>query len=119
MRYPLMEILWGISSIQGPGAGMLPTASAIIEDLASINKPSFSPIFSNEQIGLSVKESNTYWAIAGAVENLPSHIQIIDRLHPNVLIVEASEEEIYDIQLSNIYFYQVYGKVTTQDVFVS
>ena len=109
----------GNISIQGPGAGMLPTASAIIEDLVYINKPSFSPIFSNEQNGLSVKESNTYWAIGGVVENLPSHIQIIDRLHPDVLIVEASEEEIYDIQLSNIYFYQVYGKVTTQDAFVS
>ncbi len=109
----------GNISIQGPGAGMLPTASAIIEDLVYINKPSFSPIFSNEQNGLSVKESNTYWAIGGVVENLPSHIQIIDRLHPNVFIVEASEEEIYDIQLSNFYFYQVYGKVTTQDAFVS
>ena len=67
----------GNISIQGPGAGMLPTASAIIEDLVYINKPSFSPIFSNEQNGLSAKESNTYWAIAGAVENLPSHIKII------------------------------------------
>ncbi len=109
----------GNISIQGPGAGMLPTASAIIEDLVYINKPSFSPIFSNEQNRLSVKESNTYWAIGGVVENLPSHIQIIDRPHPDVLIVEASEEEIYDIQLSNIYFYQVYGKVITQNAFVS
>ncbi len=38
----------GNISLQGPGAGMLPTASAIIEDLVYINKHSFSPIFLDE-----------------------------------------------------------------------
>ena len=110
----------GNISLQGPGAGMLPTASAIIEDLVYINKHSFSPIFLDEQNGLSVKLFKTYWALGGgvAVEHLPSHIQIIDRLHPNVLIVEASKEEIYDIQLPNIYFYQVLGKVSTEEALV-
>ncbi|MGX2961331.1 homoserine dehydrogenase [Peribacillus sp. JNUCC 23] len=111
----------GNISLQGPGAGMLPTASAIIEDLVYINKHSFSPIFLDEQNGLSVKVSKIYWAMAGdaAVENIPSHIQIIDRPNPNVLIVEASWEEICDIQWPNTYFYQVLGKVLTENTLVS
>ena len=99
---------------------MLPTASAIIEDLVYINKHSFSPTFLDKQNGLRVKLFKTYWALGGdvAIDHLPSHIQIIDRLHPNVLIVEAFKEEIYDIQLPNIYFYQVLGKVSTEEALV-
>ncbi|MGE8078981.1 homoserine dehydrogenase [Peribacillus loiseleuriae] len=110
----------GNISLQGPGAGMLPTASAIIEDLVYINKHSFSPIFLDEQNGLSVKVSKTYWAIGGdvAVENIPAHIQIIDRPNPNILIVEASWEELCNIQLPNIYFYQLLGKVLTEKTLV-
>ncbi|MFJ5624138.1 homoserine dehydrogenase [Peribacillus loiseleuriae] len=110
----------GNISLQGPGAGMLPTASAIIEDLVYINKHSFSPIFLHEQNELSVKASKTYWAVGGdaAVENIPSHIQIIDRPNPNVLIVKASWEELCNIQLPNIYFYQLLGKVLTEKTLV-
>lgn len=107
----------GNISLQGPGAGMFPTASAIIEDLVYINKYSFSPTFLDEQNGLGLKLSSTYWAIGGDMvsENLPPHIKIIDRLHPNVLLVEASEEDIYSIQSPDIYCYQVLGKVLIEE----
>lgn len=107
----------GNISLQGPGAGMFPTASAIIEDLVYINKDSFSPTFLDEQTGLDLKQPSTYWAIGGdaVVESLPSHINVIDRLHPNVLLVEASEEEIYHIQSPDIYFYQVLGEVLIKE----
>ncbi|WP_028392634.1 homoserine dehydrogenase [Bacillus cihuensis] len=110
----------GNISLQGPGAGMFPTASAIIEDLVYINKHSFSPIFLDEQNELSVKAFKTYWAIGGdvAVENIPSHIPIINRLNPNILIVEASWEEISSIQLPNIYLYQVLGRVLPEKTLV-
>ncbi|MBA9029064.1 homoserine dehydrogenase [Peribacillus huizhouensis] len=110
----------GNISLQGPGAGMFPTASAIIEDLVYINKHSFSPIFLDEQNELSVKAFKTYWAIGGdvAVENIPSHIPIINRINPNFLIVEASWEEICSIQLPNVYLYQVLGRVLPEKTLV-
>lgn len=68
-----------------------------------------------------MKLSKTYWVIGGEVaeENLPSHIQIIDRPHPNVLFVEASEEGINSILLSDSWCYQVLGKVLNEAAIVN
>jgi homoserine dehydrogenase len=110
----------GNISLQGPGAGMLPTASAIIEDLVYINKPSFSPNMLSEQNGLCEQIDKCYWVIGGevAVESLPSDIQIVDIPHPSVLIVEASEETMDNSALPNIYCYQLLGKAVPEKVLV-
>ncbi|MEH7523283.1 homoserine dehydrogenase [Bacillus sp. JJ1503] len=111
----------GNISLQGPGAGMLPTASAIIEDLAHINKESSPRAYTKQKIEGNEAPTLSFWAIGGDVNAsiLPTPIEVIERIHPNVLIVRAPEEAIYAIHLPNVHVYQILGDVAFRGVVVS
>ncbi|MEH7123040.1 MULTISPECIES: homoserine dehydrogenase [unclassified Bacillus (in: firmicutes)] len=111
----------GNISLQGPGAGMLPTASAIIEDLAHINKESSPRAYTKQKLEENEVSTLSFWAIGGDVNAsiLPTPIEVIERVHPNVLIVRAPEETIYAVHLPNVHVYQILGDVAFRRVFVS
>ena len=84
----------GKIQLQGPGAGMYPTASAVVEDIANINSTyygvrSSKPIESVSKEG----EGSSNWLVffnkKPAVVN-----QLIHYVHSNALLIEGEEEEI-------------------------
>ncbi|QED49681.1 homoserine dehydrogenase [Cytobacillus dafuensis] len=111
----------GNISLQGPGAGMFPTASAILEDLVHINRKSVSPIFTEQKPDGDEASTVSFWAIGGDVNAsiLPTPIQVIERIHPNVLLVKAPEETVYAIHLPNVHVYQILGDVVYKGLVVS
>ncbi|WP_066301150.1 homoserine dehydrogenase [Bacillus sp. FJAT-29937] len=111
----------GNISLQGPGAGMLPTASAIIEDLAHINRKSVPRAFTEKKLEENEASTHSFWAIGGDINAsiLPTPIEVIERVHPNVLIVRAPEETMYAIHLPNVRVYQILGDVAFKGVVVS
>ncbi|MBU8880129.1 homoserine dehydrogenase [Bacillus sp. FJAT-29790] len=111
----------GNISLQGPGAGMFPTASAIIEDLIHLGKKS-NRLSYLEQENESNKDSiHPFWLIGGGVNasDLPAPIQVIERIHSNVLIVQAPEEAVNAIHIPDVYYYQILGKLECKKILVS
>ncbi|WP_246197176.1 hypothetical protein [Cytobacillus depressus] len=110
----------GNISLQGPGAGMFPTASAIIEDLVHINTMEIKRAHLANKASPDDQAVLSYWAIGGGVyaSTLPTPIQVIERIHPNVLIVQAPEETIYAVHFPNVHIYQILGKVVKKEVLV-
>ncbi|WP_246197173.1 homoserine dehydrogenase [Cytobacillus depressus] len=108
----------GNISLQGPGAGMLLTATAIIEDLANINKNNLARGYSEQKPEENDAPTLSFWAISGDVNVsiLPSPIEVIERIDPNVLIVRAPEETIFAILLPNVHVYQILGDVAFRGV---
>ncbi|WNS75145.1 homoserine dehydrogenase [Bacillus sp. DTU_2020_1000418_1_SI_GHA_SEK_038] len=111
----------GNISLQGPGAGMLPTASAMIEDLAHIHTKSVTRPYTEQNLEGNEASTLSFWAIGGDVNatTLPTPIQVIERIHPNVLIVRAPEETMYAIHLPNVHVYQILGEVAFREVVLS
>ncbi|MFD0828630.1 homoserine dehydrogenase [Neobacillus sp. M.A.Huq-85] len=89
----------GRITLQGPGAGMFPTASAVIEDLVYVSQ-------SNQQKKLQanpVKEAlshatgslNNFWLISGVSRTeLSPSILPVERLSDQTFIVETTDEKI-------------------------
>ncbi|MGG1401422.1 homoserine dehydrogenase [Bacillus salipaludis] len=90
----------GRITLQGPGAGMFPTASAVIEDLVYVSQ-------SNQQNKLQanpVREAlppsagslkNNFWLISGVSKTeLSSSIHPVDQVSDQTFIVETTDEEI-------------------------
>lgn len=104
----------GNISLQGPGAGMFPTASAIIEDFVHINRDCIPATYPEQKIVENETSSVSYWAIGGEVNAsvLPTPIEVIERIHPNVLIVRAPEETLYAVHLPNVQVYQIVGDIS-------
>lgn len=110
----------GNISLQGPGAGMFPTASAIIEDLIHIDKKSISRTYSDHDKDKRYPSDLTFWAIGGDVNasDLPTPIQVIERIHPNVLLVRAPKETVYAIHFPNVCYFQILGDIAHKEVLV-
>lgn len=111
----------GNISLQGPGAGMFPTASAMIEDLSHIHRKNRPTIYPNRELTVDESPDFTYWAIGGDVNTsvLPTPIEVIDRIHQNVLIVRAPGDNLYAVHLPNVHVYQILGDYVKKEVFVS
>lgn len=110
----------GNISIQGPGAGMFPTASAIAEDLIHLGTPSFTNHFTdaqgeNEEAGLS------YWILTGErIDESLAHASAIDNLGSlavNTVLAACEEEQILDFVYNypGTECYQFFGQVIDLD----
>ncbi|MDQ0273642.1 homoserine dehydrogenase [Cytobacillus purgationiresistens] len=85
----------GSISLQGPGAGMFPTASAIIEDLIHIDDKEYIPCFDEELSPVSSATASV-WVILGksAIIDLPDSVSIIRKIGDTAWLVEATEDSI-------------------------
>jgi homoserine dehydrogenase len=100
--------------IQGPGAGMYPTASAIVEDIIQIAHRSVSNTVTDCEFKNEAK-APPIWLISGIRDlNLPTSLEKMGYLDSNHLLVSASAEEItlFTESVTEIQCYEVYGDIS-------
>lgn len=90
--------------IQGPGAGMYPTASAIVEDIIQIANPKRIGFVeeSHETVPDTIQNQN--WVIWGrklSQLTYPPAIKKFGEIHSNLLLVQGTEEEIFTLSKNN------------------
>lgn len=105
--------------IQGPGAGMYPTASAIVEDIIHIANPSNANITNNSHVE-ETKVDQPNWVLFGKglkELSLPSTIEVVGFLRPSLLLVSGSANELETITQAapELQCYEVYGDITKLD----
>jgi homoserine dehydrogenase len=103
----------GNISLQGPGAGMFPTASAIVEDLIHIGDNHLDSC-PEENLFFEQEVKENIWALHGEIDNLPltDDIRIKKEIHPHVLLVETTDEEILHLRtLHGICCFEVLGNI--------
>ncbi|RBP92431.1 homoserine dehydrogenase [Cytobacillus firmus] len=100
----------GNISLQGPGAGMFPTASAIIEDLIHVGRGDIPSVFEEGRPeGTVIYEP--VWIIWGDADKaeLPEGCEIISKVSKEVFIFKASLEAVSLLDTSDLKAYQVLG----------
>ncbi|MDF2039053.1 homoserine dehydrogenase [Cytobacillus oceanisediminis] len=100
----------GNISLQGPGAGMFPTASAIIEDLIHIGRADIPSVFEEGKSEGTVLDEPV-WIIWGDADKagLPEGCEIIRKVSKDVFIFKASLEAVSLLDTSDLKAYQVLG----------
>ncbi|MCS0672796.1 homoserine dehydrogenase [Cytobacillus firmus] len=100
----------GNISLQGPGAGMFPTASAIIEDLIHVGRADIPSVFEEGKSEGTVLDEPV-WIIWGDAANagLPEGCEIISKVSKDVFIFKASLEAVSLLDTSDLKAYQVLG----------
>jgi homoserine dehydrogenase len=106
----------GRITLQGPGAGMLPTASAVIEDLVyvcqnSLSNHKESKIVSNTG-DIAIVPSKDFWLIQGINKKIfnPSIVSI-EQLSNETYLIEAMKEDVGYLvkQYENIKYFPIEG----------
>ncbi|NEU31776.1 homoserine dehydrogenase [bacterium LRH843] len=107
----------GNISLHGPGAGMFPTASAILEDLVHIGKAEID-LYSKRENEQKIKQTTPIWAICGDLNppSLHASFQIIEKPYPNVLFVKAKESTMSILDDTGIDYYQILGEVESKEL---
>ncbi|UOE56542.1 homoserine dehydrogenase [Cytobacillus oceanisediminis] len=100
----------GNISLQGPGAGMFPTASAIIEDLIHVGRADIPSVFEEGKSEGTVLDEPV-WIIWGDADKagLPEGCEIIRKVSKDVFIFKASLEAVSLLDTSDLKAYQVLG----------
>jgi homoserine dehydrogenase len=105
----------GSITLQGPGAGMFPTASAVIEDLVYVcQNHSRNRVITNEPIQpVSLNEEiRETWFIQGLNREFNNtNINWIERIDQKTCIVEAAKEEVLKLKVGNqaVHAYPILG----------
>ncbi|NLP50188.1 homoserine dehydrogenase [Bacillus sp. RO1] len=85
--------LVGKVQLQGPGAGMYPTASAILEDIIQISRPVYSkPAYLENKKDEAYSSKWVLFSKNGKIE-IPFDINVLARLSDKVAVVETEEVE--------------------------
>ncbi len=96
----------GNISLQGPGAGMFPTASAIIEDIIHIDDKEYVPCFEEESSNSESAEQ--LWIAYGenALLGLPENAEVIKKIADYTWLVkgDSNDNAKFDIR-----YYQLLG----------
>ncbi|MCM3708771.1 MULTISPECIES: homoserine dehydrogenase [Cytobacillus] len=97
----------GNISLQGPGAGMFPTASAIIEDLIHVGKYDFPSAYEGAEVEEKVPEQEL-WVILGNTEGyeFPEGVEIVSKVSEQAVFVKGAAEAV---SLADKKAYQVLG----------
>ncbi|WP_096155061.1 homoserine dehydrogenase [Bacillus sp. FJAT-45066] len=83
----------GKVQFQGPGAGMYPTASAVVEDIANINNGKFQTINTSLIEETNFIEERFSWLVF--FNKKPKNVlNFVNYVHPNALLIEGNEDEI-------------------------
>ncbi len=99
--------------LQGPGAGMYPTSSAIIEDLIHIEDKNQLPRVSSKGYTQKIIDPLHYWLIVQDKSRVlnTNNISFIDHINDLFSLVQATEQTIYTLfgKGEICEFYQIYG----------
>lgn len=100
----------GNISLQGPGAGMFPTASAIVEDLIHLGTNDFPAVFEEDE-AKGTEGGWPVWALLGEADHakLPEDFEILGRVSADAVIVKASEEAVASLDDTTLIVYQILG----------
>ncbi|OLS36798.1 homoserine dehydrogenase [Bacillus sp. MRMR6] len=103
----------GSITLQGPGAGMFPTASAVIEDLVYVcqNQSRKSMVINAPSQSVNLKEQmKEYWFIQGLNKEY-KNINLIERIDHETVIIEAAKLEVEKLKGYNlgIHAYPIIG----------
>jgi homoserine dehydrogenase len=109
----------GRITLQGPGAGMFPTASAVIEDLVYVcqnpsarKKYSQTPVAGREQ-NEGLKQE--LWLVQGLHDTISTGT-IIDEVGNGIRVIKARKSDLE--QLENILYFAILGEVEQKEVVV-
>ncbi|RHW43539.1 homoserine dehydrogenase [Neobacillus notoginsengisoli] len=104
----------GNITLQGPGAGKFPTASAIVEDLIQLNASQGSYFKQEENVRFK-KDPQVQWVILTKQTNqfLPESLEVISRVPEKAIFVKAKEKDINRLLEGNaeLKAYQAYGQL--------
>ncbi|MDM5206802.1 MULTISPECIES: homoserine dehydrogenase [Cytobacillus] len=100
----------GSISLQGPGAGMYPTASAIIEDLIHLTEKDQEYTFNEESTIDQHRSAKTSWIAYGrsVLQQLPEGAEIMKMIADDTWVVEIEG----DLRIEDASFIQILGDAT-------
>jgi homoserine dehydrogenase len=107
----------GRITLQGPGAGMFPTASAVIEDLVYVcQNPSARKKYSHTPASHSsgiddLKQG--FWLVQGLHSIVPN-VTIIDEAGNGITVIRAAKADLE--RLENIRYFAILGEVEQKEV---
>ncbi|MEH7417779.1 homoserine dehydrogenase [Neobacillus drentensis] len=107
----------GQITLQGPGAGMFPTASAVIEDLVYVcqNRPESQGILSSSETNTAIQEQGQQeetWLIVGLQKNaIDPSIKEIEHVEDETWVAKAKKEEIEELarKHQDLLYFQIIG----------
>jgi homoserine dehydrogenase len=103
--------LLGTLQLQGPGAGMFPTASALLEDIIQLeNEPKATPAAKDSAID---QDSILQWVIFceyPELENFGQYITIVDKLDEIAWVIEGEDIPLGLSHSSNATIFPLNGK---------
>jgi len=97
----------GQITLQGPGAGMFPTASAVIEDLVYVcqNRPDSQGFQSTSDTITSIPEEGQHeenWLVTGLNHATNDAIKWIDHVEGGTWMAKAKKEEMKELSRQNL-----------------
>jgi len=109
--------LLGTLQLQGPGAGMFPTASAVLEDIIQLkNEPKASPAVIDS---VTDQDSSLQWVIFceySEIENSVQNISVIDKLDDAAWIIEGEDIPLGLSHSSNATIFPLKGRYERKKV---
>ncbi|MEC1523866.1 homoserine dehydrogenase [Neobacillus niacini] len=106
----------GCITLQGPGAGMFPTSSAVIEDLVYVCQNQLSDI--TNSIGFVSDDKKTqgeleYWFVQGVGWKVPKGITIVDQTVEGIFILKAAKRDLEQLKNNKeVLCYPIVGEIT-------
>jgi homoserine dehydrogenase len=112
----------GRISLQGPGAGMFPTASAVIEDLVYVVQNQHSNLklhhTDNDHDLQKIDDAKELWYVHGLNENMiNSQITWIDQITEEAIIIQATKQALEQLAAKHesIRFFSILGDYETKN----
>ncbi|PFN99666.1 homoserine dehydrogenase [Bacillus sp. AFS076308] len=114
----------GQITLQGPGAGMFPTASAVIEDLVYVcqNRPESQGFLSTSETNTAIQDleqKEETWLLAGLFNNaIDPSIKLIDHVEDGTWIAKGKKEEIEELSTQNneLIFFPIIGEYEKEQI---
>ncbi len=113
--------LVGRITLQGPGAGMFPTASAVIEDLVYVCQSSSSKKLTVKTSSVLPKQHKKikYWLVQGLIPyNCPPFISLEEEIGEGIFVVKASKDDLNHLekQQTAIRYFSIEGEFQSKIV---
>ncbi|MBT2727615.1 homoserine dehydrogenase [Bacillus sp. ISL-75] len=107
----------GSITLQGPGAGMFPTASAVIEDLVYVCQNQTISRRAQRSSAVSVEENNgllkEYWLVQGPlIDYISPALTWIEEVSDEIIVIQGAKEEVEYLvkQQKSLRYYPILGE---------
>jgi homoserine dehydrogenase len=105
----------GSITLQGPGAGMFPSASAVIEDLVFVceNKSGKLKSSTAKAVNNKANKENEIWFVSGiSATSFHTSIRLLEQVSSEAFIIEAAQKDVEHLvhQYSNSCYYPILGE---------